>query len=45
MIIFVNFLEHLIGYPEPCPVPSALLRDIGVSRFQIEFKRPRRAHH
>jgi hypothetical protein len=38
MIIFVDFLKHLIGYQEPCPVPAALLRDIGLSRFQVEFR-------
>ena len=32
MTTFIHFLKRLIHHDEICPVPDALLRDIGISR-------------
>jgi hypothetical protein len=32
MTTFIHFLKHLIHHDEICPVPDALLRDIGRSK-------------
>jgi hypothetical protein len=37
MITFIHFLKRLIHHNEVCPVPDALLRDIGLSRLLVEF--------
>ena len=37
MITFIHFLRQLIRQHELCFVPDTLLRDIGLSRFQVEF--------
>jgi uncharacterized protein YjiS (DUF1127 family) len=37
MIAFIDFLRHLIRRRELCSVPDTLLRDIGLSKFQVEL--------
>jgi hypothetical protein len=37
MTTLVNFLRRLSRHHEPCSMPQALLRDIGLSRVLIEF--------
>jgi hypothetical protein len=32
MTTFIHFFKRLIHHDEICPVPDALLRDIGISR-------------
>jgi len=37
MMTFIHFFQHLIHHNENCPVPDALLRDIGLSRLLVNF--------
>ena len=37
MFTFIHFFKRLIHYNEMCPVPDALLRDIGLSRLLVNF--------
>ena len=37
MFTFIHFFKRLIHHNEICPVPDALLRDIGLSRLLVNF--------
>ena len=37
MMTFIHFFQRLIHHNEICPVPDALLRDIGLSRLLVNF--------
>ena len=37
MMTFIHFFQRLIHHNEICPVPDALLRDIGLSWLLVNF--------
>jgi hypothetical protein len=37
MIILIHFFQRLFHQNETCPVPDALLQDIGLTRVLVEF--------
>ena len=39
MTTLIGFFKRFTRHDEPCPVPDALLRDIGLSRFIVAFRR------
>ena len=38
MTTLICFLQRLTRLDEPCPVPDAVLRDIGLSRLIVAFR-------
>jgi hypothetical protein len=37
MMTFIHFFTRLIHHNDICPVPDALLRDIGLSKVLVDF--------